>query len=143
MIVNPIPEFTIDYLNGKSFETAKISAPFKITFMQGNPNLFTGQCDDGHYGGGKIEGEWSLAPNNSIIISGSLERHSYQETEKVSVTKFTKHKLEFRFKDNEYQIFNYLDTKGKTILTPCDTKIKNGVWYSSLGQEVNFWETGK
>ena len=81
------PEFTIDYLNGKSFETAKISAPFKITFMHGNPNLFTGQCDDGHYGGGKMEGEWSLAPNNSIIISGSLERHSYQETDKVSVTK--------------------------------------------------------
>ena len=111
--------------------------------MQGNPNLFTGQCDDGHYGGGKMEVEWSLASNYSIIISGSLERHSYQETDKVSVTKFTKHKLEFRFKDNEYQIYNYLDTKGKTILTPCDTKIKNGVWYSSLGQEVNFWEAGK
>jgi hypothetical protein len=49
-----------------------------------------------------MEGEWSLAPNNSIIISGSLERHSYQETEKVSVTKLAssiKHDGQDQFAD--------------------------------------------
>lgn len=141
LITNPLPEFTQDYLKDKSFGTVKIYPPYEITFRRGSTDTFTGRCEDGHYGGGQMEGEWSLSPDNTIIISGSLKKHSYQEKETISSIKFSNHRLVFRFKDTGYEIYNYLGANGRNVNTPCDTQIKNGVWISSMGSQVNFWES--